>query len=873
MTNQLPSGSPSNQQTTTIQLRGVRVHNLQNINLDIPLNQLTTLCGVSGSGKTSLAFDTLYAEGQRRYIETLSTSARQYLNQLPKPDADHVSRIPPAIALKQNAGKRHLDSRGIEPTVAIESGIHHYLRLLYTSLGRVICPACQSPVKSQTPESVLEFLKTLPENCRYQICYPIPPTDNLSIEEIIENLIQQGMTRVITDHKTHKLTETSSSEILHPENHFLIVIDRLSTKNIEEQRILDSLEIAFELSPGRAVILVEPTGEIEKTALPMTIDEKPWFRFDFSTDLICSRCNKEFSLPEPQLFNFFSQTGACPTCQGTGATSAPSSPQKSRQTCSACHGSHLTTAALAVQIQKTNIDQLCQQSILELQNWFSELAQNLDQQIQQHVTPLLHEINNRLDLLDALGINYLALNRSMRTLSGGEAQRIALTSILSSNLVNTLYVLDEPSLGLHPVENKRVISVLQRLCNLNNTLVIVEHDADFIRAADHIVELGPGAGKAGGELVFEGDYDQLISSTSSPTGKILNAPSPVDLKSVPRKTDSNWLTLSGVSHNNLKNISVSFPLEQLCVVTGISGSGKSSLIEQTLFPVLSDLLSETETNSSFSLCESVTGSEQIDEVILLDQTLVGQTPRSIPATYLNLFDDIRTVFSQTGDAKLRNLSPRHFSFNSKNGGRCPECKGTGSIEIDMQFLANLNMTCPECHGKRYQRELLEIKYRKLNIAEVLELTVDEAFPFFRGQPALQKKLKQLKDVGLGYIPLGQPLPSLSGGECQRLKLAAYLTTSSRKKTLFLMNEPTAGLHPLDTKYVLNCFEHLLTAGHSIIVIEHNLELIQAADHIIDLGPEAGEAGGTIVTTGTPNELSQHPTSYTGAALKKQFLNS
>ncbi|QDV50519.1 excinuclease ABC subunit UvrA [Gimesia fumaroli] len=873
MTNQLPSGSSSSQQTPAIQLRGVRVHNLQNINLDIPLNQLTVLCGVSGSGKTSLAFDTLYAEGQRRYIETLSASARQYLNQLPKPDADHVSHIPPAIALKQNAGKRQSGSRGIEPTVAIESGIHHYLRLLYTSLGQVICPTCQLPVLPQTPESVLEFLKTLPENRRYQICYPLLLAKDQQPAEIIEDLIQQGTTRVIANHKIFKLTENSVREINPSGDPYLVVLDRLSTKNLEEQRVLDSLELAFELSSGQSVILVEHHPDIDNSTVSLTVDEKLWLRYDFSTDLTCSQCKKNFCLPEPQLFNFFSPTAACSTCQGTGVISDSASSLKTTQACPECHGSRLNTAALAVQIQNKNIDQLCQQSILELQNWFSELSQNLNQPVEQHVTPLLRELNNRLDLLAELGISYLALNRSMRTLSGGEAQRIALASTLSSNLVNTLYVLDEPSSGLHPVENSRVITVLQKLCRLNNTLVLVEHDADFIHTADHIVELGPAAGKAGGQLVFEGTYDQLIASTSSPTGEILNAPSSAALKSVPRKVDPDWITLSGITCNNLKNIAVSFPLEQLCVVTGISGSGKSSLIEQTLFPVLSDLLTETEHAHSFPFCQSITGSEQIDEVIFLDQSLVGQTPRSIPATYLNLFDDIRSVFAQTSDAKLRNLSPRHFSFNSKNGGRCPECKGTGSIEIDLQFLANLNMTCPECHGKRYQRELLEIKYRKLNIAEVLELTVDEAFPFFRGQPALQKKLKQLKDVGLGYIPLGQSTPTLSGGECQRLKLAAYLTTSSRNKTLFLMNEPTAGLHPLDIRYVINCFEHLLTAGHSIIVTEHNLEMICAADHIIDLGPEAGEAGGSIVTTGTPAEIAQHPTSHTATAIKKRLSHS
>ena len=869
MKKQPPSGTPSSSLLSTIQLRGVRVHNLKNIDLDIPLNQLTVICGVSGSGKTSLAFDTLYAEGQRRYIETLTTSARQFLNQFPKPDADHNAPIPPAIALKQNARKRHSTSRGIEPTTAIASGIHHYLRLLYTALGHIVCPECQLSVTPQSPESVLAFIKNLPENTRYQICYPIQKTDEQSSTEIIEDLIQQGMTRVIVNHETVKLTD-NPSQIDSQWDHLLVVIDRLSTKNLEEQRVLDSLELAFGESPGQAVILVEQNHIEQDIAVPLTVDQKPWFRFDFATELICPGCRKEFILPEPQLFNFFSPAGACPLCQGSGMTADTQSHSKALQTCTTCHGSRLNPAALAVQIQNLNIDQLGQYPIPKLLEWLQDLKRNLNDSIQQRLSSVFREINDRLSLLQELGVGYLTLNRSMRTLSGGEGQRIALASVLSSNLVNTLYVLDEPSSGLHPADNHRVISVLHKLRDLKNTLIIVEHDADLIRAADHIVELGPAAGKAGGQVIFEGSYNQLISSADSPTSQFLNTASSSTLKSHPRNQEPQWITLNGVTRNNLKDITVSFPLEQLCVVTGISGSGKNSLIEQTLFPILSDLLTETTTAETFQFCQSITGTEQIDEVILLDQSLVGQTPRSIPATYLNLFDDIRGVFAQTADAKLRNLSPRHFSFNSKNGGRCPECKGTGFIEIDLQFLADLTMVCQECHGKRYQRELLEIKYRKLNIAEVLELTVDEAFPFFRGQPALQKKLKRLKDVGLGYIPLGQPVSSLSGGECQRLKLAAYLTTSSRNKTLFLMNEPTCGLHPLDIQYVLNCFEHLLAAGHSIIIIEHNLDVIRAADHIIDLGPEAGEAGGCIVATGTPTEIAQHPISHTGSALKKQM---
>ncbi|WP_299468585.1 excinuclease ABC subunit UvrA [uncultured Gimesia sp.] len=867
MTKQSPSGSSSGKPLPAIQLRGVRAQNLKNIDLDIPLNQLTVVCGVSGSGKTSLAFDTLYAEGQRRYIETLSSSARQFLHHFPKPDADHIKHVPPAIAIRQNARKSHPTGKGIEPTAAIASGIHHYLRLLYTSLGQVVCPECNLPVTPQSSESVLAFLKTLPENTRYQICYPIQKTGEQTSTEIIQDLIHQGLTRVIVNHETVKLTDNLPQ--LTPQwEHLLVVIDRLNTKNLEEQRVLDSLELAFGESSGQTAILVEQIQFEQERVVPLEVDQKTWFRLDFSTELNCPRCQKEFILPEPQLFNFYSPTGACLLCQGSGFVADSQAHSKTLQVCPDCKGSRLNAAALAVHIQDRNIDQFCHHPIPKTRKWLEDLKQALNMPLQQQLSPLFREISDRLMLLQELGVGYLTLNRSMRTISGGEGQRIALASLLSSNLVNTLYVLDEPSSGLHPVDTQRVISVLESLRNLKNTLVVVEHDADFIRAADHIVELGPAAGKAGGEVIFEGSYHQLISAADSPTGNFLNAASASSLRSHPRNPAPPLITLTGVNRNNLKNITISFPLEQLCVVTGISGSGKSSLIEQTLFPILSELLAETTTADTFQFCQSVTGVEQIDEVILLDQSLVGQTPRSIPATYLNLFDEIRAVFAETGDAKLRNLNPRDFSFNSKNGGRCPECKGTGFIEIDLQFLADLTMVCQECHGKRYQRELLEIKYRKLNIAEVLELTVDEAFPFFRGQPALQKKLKQLKDVGLGYIPLGQPVSSLSGGECQRLKLAAYLTTSSRNKTLFLMNEPTCGLHPLDVQHVLNCFEHLLTAGHSIIIIEHNLDVIRAADHIIDLGPEAGEAGGSIVVTGSPAEIAHHPASYTGSALKK-----
>ncbi len=860
MTNQPPG---SRNRPSTIQLRGIRVHNLKNIDLDIPLNQLNILCGVSGSGKTSLAFDTLYAEGQRRYIETLSTAARQHLKQLPKPDADHVSNVPPAIALKQNIRKTSA-GKGTGSSVATESGIYHYLQLLFASQGQVICPGCRLSVTSQSPESVLAFLQSLPDNIRYQICYPIQKTSEYAQSEIIKDLLSQGMTRAVINHELVHLAE-NSTQVNSEWDCILVILDRLNTKTINEQRVLDSLEIAFQESSGQAAILIEQQYVEQHTAVPFEINHKKWFRFNFSTELICPQCSNEFIFPEPQLFNFYSPRGACPNCQGSGSISQ----SRTLEICPDCFGSRLNRAALAVHIQQFNIDQLCRLSVLELTDWMEKLNQDLNSLTQQKLSPLFREINDRLTFLNQLGVHYLTLNRAIHTLSGGERQRIAMTSILSSNLVNTLYILDEPSSGLHPADNSRVISAIQKIRELKNTLVIVEHAADFIKAADHIIELGPAAGSAGGEVVFEGSYQKLMVSETSPTSQILNSPATETLKSISRSSKPELLILTGVNCNNLKDITVSFPLGQLCIVTGISGSGKSSLIEQTLFPTLAQALTDPTLDISDLPCQSITGTEQIDEVILLDQSLVGQSSRSVPATYLNLFDDIRAVFAQTADAKLRNFTSRDFSFNSKNGGRCAECKGTGVIEIDLQFLAELTMTCPECHGKRYQREILEIKYRKLNVAEVLELTVDEAFLFFRGQPVLQKKLKQLKDVGLGYLPLGQSVSSLSGGECQRLKLAAYLTTSSRNRTLFLMNEPSSGLHSLDIRHVLNCFEHLLTAGHSIIMIEHNLDMIRVADHIIDLGPDAGEQGGSIVAVGTPAEIAQHPTSYTGAALKKQ----
>ena len=946
-----------------IELQGVRVHNLKNIDLRLPLQKLIVVTGVSGSGKSSLAFDTLYAEGQRRYIETFSPYARQFLDQMERPDADRIENIPPAIAIRQSSV--NLNARS---TVATATEIHDYLRLLLARVGEIRCPGCGKQITNHTPESILETIRTLPDGTRFQICFEGSQTDDERPDELLRQLGEDGFHRAIIGDRTVTLDGSTAFEFS-PEMVLLVVVDRLSAGKSEDQRIIDSLELAFRFGNDRCVLLNESI-EIAGQTDQIQTDGRDWFVSRFNGLLSCDQCQLEFIEPEPRLFSFNSALGACPECEGFGAVPAISfdkvvpDPSKTLrdgaivpwttpayvheldellaladdygiptdipfselrpehlelirdgvperdfgglqgfyrwldrhrykvsvriflnrwrtyEDCPSCHGDRLQPLALAVGLPaipessgtqpaaRCNLAQLCRMSIAESAGYFDSFRQSIDESSRIVAKPVLDEIQSRLGYLLQVGLGYLTLDRKMRTLSGGEAQRVALTSTLGSNLVNTLYVLDEPSAGLHARDSERVIGAIRDLQAVGNTVVVVEHEDAFVQSADHVVDIGPEAGKNGGEVIFDGSVDELLKCESSTTARFLNRAQADGLQESDRQRGPKpqWLTLTGARQHSLKNLTVRFPLGMLCVVTGVSGSGKSTLVEKTLYPALCRQLKlpcNIEFRGEF---DTLDGFEEIDDVILADQTPIGRTPRSIPVTYMKAFDEIRKLFAQTSDARLRNFTATQFSFNASGGGKCQKCEGSGSIEIDMQFMANLSMTCPECHGTRFHREIREIKYRGLSIDEVLGMTAAEAFAFFRGQPKIQRRLNFLKEVGLDYLPLGQAATTLSGGESQRLKLASFLASGSKSRTLFLLNEPTIGLHSADVATLLRCFESLLSVGHSLIVIEHNLDVIAAADHIIDLGPEAGHDGGELVVAGPPEAVAECPDSITGRFL-------
>ncbi len=937
----------------TIDLFGVRVHNLKGIDLRLPLHQFVVITGVSGSGKSSLAFDTLYAEGQRRYIESFSAYARQFLDPLEKPDADRIEHIPPAIAIRQSSV--NLSSKS---TVATATELHDYLRLLFAKIGRIICPGCKSEIRNETPATALETIHRFAEGTRFQICFPLDRASEGGGDELAQ-LQTEGFTRLIAAGRTLDVRDFDKPAA-DADADVWAVVDRLAAGKATDSRILDSLELAFREGDERCILLEEyrdksAAGDAEAA----TIDGNRWLVHRHSGHLVCEPCGREFVRPEPRLFSFNAPLGACPECQGFGAVPAislerlvPDSSKTLREgaiaawttpayrheldellelagdydipvdvpfhqleprhldlitdgvaerqfgglkgffrwlerhkyklsarvflnrwrtyeTCPACRGDRLQSPALAVRIEGRNIADVCRRSIREINDFFAGLEKRFSDVEQQVTRTILTEIASRLEYLSEVGLDYLTLDRTVRTLSGGEAQRIALTAALGSSLVNTLYVLDEPSAGLHPRDSRRVIDAIRRLRDAGNTVVVVEHEDAFVLAADEVVDIGPGAGHEGGRLVFQGTPDELEKCEESITGAYLSGRRSIEasLPATRRRPDQGWLRLQGAREHNLKNLTVEFPLGVLCVVTGVSGSGKSTLIAETLYPALCRALKQAGPLPQCGQFDQLSGAEEIDEVLLVDHQPVGRTPRSNPVTYLKAFDEIRKVFAQTAEAKLRNYTATHFSFNAATGGRCPKCTGNGSIRIDMQFLADVSMICPECHGTRYQREILEVKYRGLTIAEVLGMTVREAFTFFRSQPRLQKRLQLLKDVGLAYLPLGQPATTLSGGESQRLKLAARLASGSRRRGLFLLDEPTTGLHAADVVKLLACFSTLLSVGHSLIVIEHNLDVIKAADHLIDLGPEAGDAGGEIVACGTPENVCAVRESITGRFLR------
>ncbi len=945
---------PSATTPRAITLRGVEVHNLKQIDLDLPYHQLIVFCGVSGSGKTSLALDTLYAEGQRRYIESFSAYTRQFLETMERPTAERIDGIPPSIAVapkNQGASQRS--------TVATATETYDYLRLLFAKIGTVICPDCGREVRRDTPERAALDLLALPEGTRYLLAFPLPAS--LATEAgIYPRLRKSGFSRVVAAGRTWELAGDDASrrfdrDALPQDTAVDVVVDRLAAGRVDAGRLRDSLETAFAAGESACSAWIEDAPNLPdhlKSLPPTQLDSRPFRRQSWSSILRCGGCQRTFPQPDPQLFSFNHARGACPTCEGFGNTleldrslivpdvektirqgaiapwNAPSYKHELKElltlaadyniavdvpyreldehslqliqegvpdrkfgglagffrwlerrkykvqqraylnrfkrdrVCPDCLGQRLRPEALAVRIAGRNIAEVCSLRVDAAGDFFKNLP--LSEAARQIARTMLEQAQTRLAYLCDVGLGYLTLDRAQRTLSGGEAGRVALTGAIGSSLVNMLYVLDEPSAGLHAADSQRLLRTVQKLRDRGNTVAVVEHDEAFLRAADMLVELGPGAGDRGGELVFQGPPADLERVKGSVTGDYLFGRRGIASPGPRRETSHGWIHLQGARGHNLQNISVRFPLGVLCVVTGVSGSGKSTLVQQTLFPALAQRM-KVAADKPLEVDE-VTGDGQLNDLVAVDQAPIARSVRSIPVTYVKAFDEIRTVFAGTAEAKAHNYTVAHFSFNVDRG-RCPACSGLGFQEIDLQFLPDVTMRCPQCRGRRYRAEVLAIKYRQKSIAEVLDMTVREAFGFFRGQRKVQMRLKQLMDVGLDYVRLGQSASTLSGGEASRLKLAAHLAQGSSGRCLFVIDEPTTGLHFADVTQLLDCFEALLTAGHSLIVVEHNLQLIREADYVIDLGPGAGEDGGQVIAQGTPEDIAACNESITGQFLR------
>ena len=980
-----------------IALRGVRVHNLKSVDLDIPHRKLLVFCGLSGSGKSSLALDTLYAEGQRRYIESFSAYTRQFLQRLEKPEAERIDGIPPAIAV---TGKNA--SRSSRSTVGTATEANDYLRLLMAKIGQVFCLDCGQEVRRDTPQNVAETLAQLPVGSRYMIAFGCQLTNGRTIKQLAAGLREDGFVRAIVDGRLVNVdaleagedgnraaaldsavcNETSAtaqqngvlfpSPTARPSSPALYaVVDRLVAGGATDSRLRDSLETAFTKGRGRCYAFVEENDSVSyETASdhpcenesaprenlaspPLLIDGRAWRRMGFSTQLACEDCGTEYPVPEPRLYSFNSPLGACPQCEGfgnvigidmdlivpdpskslrEGAIAPWNTPAyahelkelielggeydipldvpfrelsdrhrelivrgvserkfggldgffawlerrkykmhirvflsrwRSFRPCPACGGTRLRPEALAARIGGRNMGEICKMKVRDAAAFFQKLP--LPDWQRRIGRMMLEQVQARLSYLDTVGLGYLTLDRTLRTLSGGETRRVALTSALGSSLVNMLYVLDEPSIGLHPRDISQLLDAIKRLRDRKNTVVVVEHEEAIIRAADEVIEIGPGAGERGGKVVFQGTPSQMERSPDSLTGDYLAGRRGFGSNGQRRSPNHGWIRLAGARGNNLQNVTVEFPLGVLCLVTGVSGSGKSTLVQDTLYPALCRRLRKDAPKPYPH--DDVFGDGQLDDVIMVDQSPIGRSPRSNPVTYLKAFDEIRAVFADTVEARTRGYSAGHFSFNV-DGGRCSACHGDGYLQIDMQFLADVYMRCAQCNGARYRDEILDVTYRGRNIADVLEMTVREAFTFFRGQPKVQARLKRLIDVGLDYVRLGQPANTLSGGEAQRLKLAGYMSSAKRGRCLFILDEPTTGLHFSDIVQLLDCFDALLAVGHSLIVVEHNLQIMKAADYIVDLGPDAADQGGRIVAKGTPEMVARTTGSVTAGFLAK-----
>lgn len=915
-----------------ISIRGAREHNLKNINLDLPRNKFIVITGISGSGKSSLAFDTLYAEGQRRYIESLSAYARQFLEQMKKPDVDQITGLPPAIAIEQRKAASNPRS-----TVATTTEIYDYLRVLFARIGIPHCPNCGRVISRQSSTEIIDRILSF-GNDEIKVLAPIIRGRKGEYRKIFEQIKEMGFLKVRVDKKYYDVDSEIKLDRYKIHN-IEVLIDNYFVGEEDKTRIAESVEMALKI--GKGIVIVEKDGK----------------DIIFNENYSCPTCGISFEEISPRMFSFNSPYGACPECKGLGFLMKvdpdlvipdktktfregaikpwhevggrglfwyyrgllndilealgrdiddrvcdlskreldiilygspeynfegviPNLERLFHQTeseyrreeimkyirelvCPSCNGNRLRPESLAVKVGGKSIMEICKMSVTKAKEFFENLKLTEKEKI--IAKQILKEILSRLNFLQEVGLDYLTLDRMTHTLSGGEAERIRLATQIGSGLVGVLYILDEPTIGLHQRDNLKLINTLKHLRDVGNTVVVIEHDEETIRNADFIVDLGPGAGTHGGEVVACGTIEDIINNENSITGKYLSGKLKIELPVQRRKPGERKLKILKASHNNLKNIDVEIPLGLFVCVTGVSGSGKSSLIEDVLYKGLKKILYNSKEEPGKH--EAILGIEYINKVVVIDQSPIGRTPRSNPATYTGAFTYIREIFANTQEAKIRGYSPGRFSFNVK-GGRCEACMGEGIMKIEMHFLPDVYIPCDVCKGKRYNRETLEIKYKGKDISEVLEMKIEDALDFFRVHPKLVEKLKTLYDVGLGYLSLGQPATTLSGGEAQRVKLAAELSRKGNEKTLYILDEPTVGLHMADIAKLLEVLKRLVDKGSTVIVIEHNLEVIKCADWIIDLGPEGGDKGGYVVATGTPEDIAKNPRSYTGYFLKK-----
>jgi excinuclease ABC subunit A len=934
-------------------ITGAREHNLKNISLELPRDSLVVITGLSGSGKSSLAFDTIYAEGQRRYVESLSAYARQFLGLMEKPDVDSIEGLSPAISIDQKTSSRNPRS-----TVGTVTEIYDYLRLLWARVGHPYCHNCGEPIEAQSAEQVIDRVLELPEGTKFLVLAPIVRDRKGEYAKVFEQLREDGYVRVKVDGEIRRLDDPEPIELDKKYKHDIsVVVDRLTMRPDLRKRLADSIETSVSLADG--LVEIETLGEDAASYL-------------YSEKFLCMNCGSSMPELEPRSFSFNAPHGACPECHGLGMVRrvdpelvianpdkslldgalskwllpfsmhpnqlveavardvevdpntpwnelpehakdaylnglpdkvqvihttkrgnqrsymaryegiVPSIERRYAETtkdnarefyegvmaltpCISCGGARLRPESRSVRVGGLGIHEYCNLSAEAALTWIERVE--LSKTERSIARLILKEIEERLRFLVNVGVGYLSMGRTATTLSGGEAQRIRLATQIGSSLVGVLYILDEPSIGLHQRDNERLIATLERLRNLGNTVIVVEHDEGTMLAADQIVDIGPGAGVHGGEIVAQGTAKQISKVKDSLTGQFLSGRRKIEMPDERRKPKG-WIEIKGASENNLKDVDAEFPLGVFCCVTGVSGGGKSTLVNDTLNKAASSAMKHG-TRQRPGRHRSISGLDQIDKVIDINQSPIGRTPRSNPATYTGLFDQVRELFSKTQEARARGYKPGRFSFNVK-GGRCEVCSGEGQIKIEMHFLPDVYVPCEQCHGRRYNRETLEVRYKSKNIAEVLEMTIEEALEFFEPVPKIARRLKTLSDVGLGYVQLGQPATTLSGGEAQRVKLANELARVATGSTLYILDEPTTGLHFADIERLLDVLQRLVDAGNSVIVIEHNLDVIKTADHLVDLGPEGGDAGGEIIATGTPEEVAEVKRSYTGQFLAEMF---